>query len=534
MRLADMIDLSSPTEVRPAHLSGATVGSQLLRALRRHPDRVAFAWDGGTMTYAQAVATVGRYQRAFAERGLRRQSMIAILTANRADAWCAGLAAYASAMRLTWLHPIGSLTDHLEQLEDAEAEALVVDAVSFGERGGELAARAPSLRAVFTLGAADYGVDLERAADAAGSATACDLADSNDVAVVNYTGGTTGRSKGVLRRHAAATAMTTALLADIEFPQTPNFLAVAPISHAAGTKIGPVLLRGGTIHLLPKFDPERVLATIERERIDTTLLVPTMVYVLLDHPRFDQTDLSSLELLLYGASPMSPTRLAEGLERLGPVFSQFYGQSECHPIAVLHRADHDVARPELFAAAGMPVASCGLRLVADDGGDVAPGDAGEIGVRASHAMDGYWKRPEQTAETIRDGWVMTGDIARMDDRGYLFLVDRKKDMIVSGGFNVYPRTVEDALTEHPDVAMAAVFGIPDEKWGEAVMALVVPRGGARPDAEALTAHVRALRGATCAPKRVEFAESLPLTALGKVDKKALRATYWSGRDRAIG
>jgi fatty-acyl-CoA synthase len=149
-------------------------------------------------------------------------------------------------------------------------------------------------------------------------------------------------------------------------------------------------------------------------------------------------------------------------------------------------------------------------------------------------MDGYWKRPEQTAETIRDGWVMTGDIARMDDRGYLFLVDRKKDMIVSGGFNVYPRTVEDALTEHPDVAMAAVFGIPDEKWGEAVMALVVPRGGARPDAEALTAHVRALRGATCAPKRVEFAESLPLTALGKVDKKALRATYWSGRDRAIG
>jgi fatty-acyl-CoA synthase len=149
-------------------------------------------------------------------------------------------------------------------------------------------------------------------------------------------------------------------------------------------------------------------------------------------------------------------------------------------------------------------------------------------------MESYWKLPEATAETVRDGWLMTGDIARTDERGYLYLVDRKKDMIVSGGFNVYPRSVEDALAAHPDVAMAAVFGIPDEKWGEAVMAMVVARPGAAPSAAALIAHVKELRGAVHAPKRIEFTESLPLTAVGKIDKKALRAPHWAGRDRAIG
>lgn len=524
---------NAETDDRSLH-AGPTVGALMLRALRRYPDRRAFAWDGGELTYAQALELIGRFQRVFAERGLSRGSTLAVLAANRADAWCAGLAAQACAMRTTWLHPIGSLGDHLAQLEDADVDALLVDANAFAERGGELAARAGAVRYVFTLGGAEYGIDLVRAASEVGAASAYDIADSSDVAFLSYTSGTTGRSKGVVRCHPSAVAMTYAMLTDIEFPQTPQFLLCAPMSHAAGTKIGPVLLRGGTIHLLPKFDPDRVLAMIPQARIDSTLLVPTMIYVLLDHPRLDETDLSSLEVMLYGASPMSPSRLIEGLERIGPIFSQFYGQSECHPIAVLRKADHDPGRPELFAAAGMPVASCAVKLFAPNGDETLPGEPGEIGVRAPQAMESYWKLPEATAETVRDGWLMTGDIARTDERGYLYLVDRKKDMIVSGGFNVYPRSVEDALAAHPDVAMAAVFGIPDEKWGEAVMAMVVARPGAAPSAAALIAHVKELRGAVHAPKRIEFTESLPLTAVGKIDKKALRAPHWAGRDRAIG
>jgi fatty-acyl-CoA synthase len=259
-----------------------------------------------------------------------------------------------------------------------------------------------------------------------------------------------------------------------------------------------------------------------------------MVYVLLDHPRLDQTDLSSLELILYGASPMSPTRLVEGLERIGPIFSQLYGQTECYPVSVLRKEDHDARRPELFASCGFPIASCSVSLRDEDDNEVDPGEAGEICVRAAHAMEQYWKRPEQTAETFKGGWLHTGDIARADERGYLYIVDRKKDMIVSGGFNIFPREVEDVLSSHPDVAMAAVIGVPHEKWGEAVAALIVVKAGTTPSAEALMQLVKDRKGGPHAPKQVEFVDALPLTAVGKVDKKVLRAKYWAGQARQVG
>ena len=218
---------------------------------------------------------------------------------------------------------------------------LVVDGENFRDRGGEIAARATGLKTVFTLGPASYGVDLLQAIEAAGHATPRSFASPDDIATLNYTGGTTGKSKGVVRHHRENGAFTSAILADFEFPDTPRYLTVAPISHVAGTKVLPTLIRGGTVHMLKGFDPQAVFKTIERERINLTLLVPTMIYVMLDHPALDKTDLSSLELLLYGASAMSPSRLVEGIERIGPVFSQLYGQTECYPVSVLRKADHD-------------------------------------------------------------------------------------------------------------------------------------------------------------------------------------------------
>ena len=231
---------------------------------------------------------------------------------------------------------------------------------------------------------------------------------------------------------------------------------------------------------------------------------------------------------------MSPTRLVEGLERIGPVFSQLYGQTECYPVSVLRKEDHDARRPELFASCGFPIASCSVSLRDDDDNEVQPGEAGEICVRAPHAMEQYWKRPEQTAETFKGGWLHTGDVARADERGYLYIVDRKKDMIVSGGFNIFPREVEDVLSSHPDVAMAAVIGVPHEKWGEAVTALIVAKAGTNPSAEALMQLVKDRKGGPHAPKQVEFVDALPLTAVGKVDKKVLRAKYWAGQARQVG
>ncbi len=432
------------------------------------------------------------------------------------------------------LHPLGSLEDHSFILEDGEFDHLLIDTENYLERGADLAGGHDGLKTVFGLGPIDYGLDLRALAEAAGAVSPVNEAEPGDDAWLSYTGGTTGKSKGVMRRHGSYVAVANGNLADFEWPDDITYLAAAPISHVGGTKIPPTLIRGGRVHMMHGFDPERVLDTIAAERITTALLVPTMIYVLLDHPKLDATDLSSLELLMYGASPMSPTRLVEGLERIGPVFSQLYGQTEGYPLAVLRRADHDAANPELFASCGHPCASVQIALLDEDDQPVAQGETGEICARAPQVMDFYWNRPEQNAETLANDWLHTGDMAMADERGYLYIVDRKKDMIISGGFNLFPREIEDVLATDPTVAMAAVIGVPDEKWGEAVKAVIVPRPGATPDIEALIQRVRDAKGAIYAPKSIELVDEIPLTAIAKPDKKALRARFWSDQDRQVG
>ncbi|XSC47540.1 AMP-binding protein [Bradyrhizobium sp. RDT10] len=511
-----------------------TVCGTTLRALARYPSRIAFSWPGGSITYQGATDLIGRIQKVFMKLGLQPGTRVALLSANRADSFCAGVAAQLSRLSITWLHPLGSLADQVDQIEDPEAEMLIIDAESFLLRGGELAALAKSLRHVFTLGRADYGLDLLTAIETSGSGTAKDFARPDDIATLNYTGGTTGKSKGALRYHSQYGGFTNAILADFEIPEAARYLTVAPISHVAGTKVLPTLLRGGTVHMLKGFDPEAVFKTIEREKINFTLFVPTMIYVLLDHPALDKSDLSSLELLLYGASAMSPSRLSEGIERIGPVFSQLYGQTECYPVSVLRKADHDLRTPALFLSCGFPISSCEVKILGDDDQEVVAGEPGEICVRAPHVMAEYWKRPETTDETLRSGWLHTGDIARSDERGYMFILDRKKDMIVSGGFNIFPREIEDVLSQHVDVAMVAVVGIPDDKWGEAVTAVVVAREGTRPSPDELIELVKSRKGSAHAPKHVKFVSELPMTGVGKIDKKMLKASFWAGRDRMVG
>ncbi|ODM71835.1 AMP-binding protein [Bradyrhizobium elkanii] len=520
--------MSNPLYAFPA------VCEQTLRALARYPLRTAFAWPGGSLSYQGATDLIGRMQGVFMRLGFAPGTRVALLTANRADSWCAGVAAQLSRLAITWLHPLGSLDDQLFQIEDSEAQMLIVDGITFRDRGGELAAKAQGLKTVFTLGPADYGADLLQVAEDAGSASAKSFAREDDISTLNYTGGTTGKSKGALRYHREYGGFAAAVLADFEIPETPRYLTVAPISHVAGTKVLPTLMRGGTVHMLKGFDPEAVFTTIAREKINFTLFVPTMIYVMLDHPALDKTDLSSLELLLYGASAMSPSRLVEGIERIGPVFSQLYGQTECYPVSVLRKADHDPKTPDLFLSCGFPIAACQVKILDQDDQEVATGEPGEICVRATHVMAEYWKRPDITAETLRSGWLHTGDIARMDERGYMFILDRKKDMIVSGGFNIFPREVEDVLSQHADVAMVAVVGVPDDKWGEAVTAVVVAREGTTPDADELIGLVKAKKGSAHAPKQIQFVKELPMTGVGKVDKKVLKARFWTGRDRMVG
>jgi len=324
-------------------------------------------------------------------------------------------------------------------------------------------------------------------------------------------------------------------LADWDWPQAVRFLAMTPITHAAGAMIVAVMSRCGLFVMSKGFEPQRFIDLVERHRITATFLVPTMVYVLLEHPGMAQADLSSLELVIYGASPMSPARLVEAMKRFGPVFMQLYGQSEApNCITALHKHEHDPENhPERLASCGTPSGPSQVRLLDDDGNEVPVGEVGEICVRGPLVMLGYWNKPEETEKAFRHGWLHTGDMARRDAEGFVYIVDRSKDLIISGGFNVFPREVEDVLTRHPAVAAAAVIGVPDEKWGEAVKAVVVLKAGATVAAEALMALVREHKGPVQAPKSVDFVDALPVTGLGKPDKKVLRARYWSGQQRAV-
>jgi fatty-acyl-CoA synthase len=277
---------------------------------------------------------------------------------------------------------------------------------------------------------------------------------------------------------------------------------------------------------LPGFDPPQVMQAIQDHRINCMMLVPTMIYALLDHPRFAQFDLSSLQTIFYGASAISPARLKEAIERIGPVFFQFYGQAEAPmSVCVLRKSEHDVNDMRRLASCGRPVPWLHVELLDSNNSPVADGEPGEICVRGPLVMDGYRNNAELTAEAFSAAWLHTGDVAVRDPDGFLRIIDRTKDMIISGGFNIYPREIEDILSEHASVSQVAVIGVPHPKWGEAVKALVVLRVGHTVTAQELIALVAERKGSFQAPKSVEFIDSIPQTAVGKPDKKGLRVKY---------
>jgi fatty-acyl-CoA synthase len=509
-----------------------TYSDLIIRALTRERDRIAFVQDGVETTYAAAADLVGRIGRVLVERGLGRGMGVAVLSPPRPQAWFVMSATSLVGARLSALHPLGSLDDHLYVCDDAEIHTLVVDS-SAAERATQLRERAATVKNVFSLGPSRDAEDLIELAERADATSLQSDAVEGDICWLIYTGGTTGRPKGVMDTHRVLACMALTALAEYELPREVRYLAASPITHAAGMHVVPTLLRGGTVYLHDKFDPERYLHTIESKRISLCFGVPSMVYALLDHTDLDRTDLSSLETFLYAASPMAPARLADGLERIGPVFTQYYAQSECPAATVLAQRDHDPSISGRLSSCGKPVATIRLALLGEDDNPVATDETGEICLRGPCTMDGYWHKPDLTAETIRDGWVHTGDMATCDNEGFLTIVDRKKDMIVSGGFNVFPREIEDVLTTHPSVAAAAVIGVPDDKWGEAVTALVVARPGEQVSPDELILLVRERKGSIAAPKAIEFIDAIPMTPVGKADKRALRARYWGDEQRSV-
>jgi fatty-acyl-CoA synthase len=499
----------------------------LVNALNQTPNRPLLQLSGGPMlTVGEVRDATSQFAQALQSLGVERGSRVATLSPNRPEVLHVVHSLQLLAAISVPMHPLAGLADHVNVLLDAQVNVLIFDAERFSERAAELLQRAPGLKLI-GFGASPLAEDLcKLAARFAPAPLVAPRVDGSTITRFNYSGGTTGKPKALAVTQRSAVAPASIMLAEWEWPNPPRVLSCAPLSHAGSAMVLPTLMKQGTILIHPSFDPVAVMQAIQVYRINCMLVVPTMIYALLDHPRFGEFDLSSLETIFYGASAISPARLKEAIQRIGPVFFQFYGQAEAPlTITVLRKAEHDVNDLRRLASCGRPVPWVRVELLDSNLRPVPDGEPGEICVQGPLVMDGYRDNPELTAEAFKGGWLHTGDVAVRDPGGFLRIVDRTKDMIVSGGFNIYPREIEDILGEHPAVSQVAVIGVPHPKWGEAVKALVVVRAGATVEAEELIAMVTERKGSFQAPKLVEFIAAIPLTALGKPDKKVLRAKF---------
>jgi fatty-acyl-CoA synthase len=504
--------------------------SLLVTALNREPSRPTFYLDDGrSLTAAEVRDTISRYVRAFAELGITARSRIGVLSGNRPEVLYVTSAALIADLCVVPLHPMGSIDDFAFIVEDAALETLVFDPEGFEGKVGGLQAIAPRLKRLLALGASKIAIDLPRRASFfAPTPLVAPKVRGDDVCRISYSGGTTGKPKGVMNTYEVFRSMLMIQLLEWEWPRDIRHLVCTPLSHTGISAYLPTLLRGGSIVVLPRFEPVAVMAAIQEYRISSTMLVPMMIYALLDHPRFGEFDLSSLETVFYGGSSMSPIRLRTAIERMGRIFFQFYAQAEAPmTVTALKKGEHDPTDLTRLASCGRPVPWLDVALLDERGDEVAVGQPGEICIRGPIVMAGYLNKPRETAEALADRWLHTGDVAIRDAAGFLTIVDRKKDMIITGGFNVYSREVEDVLCSHPAVAQAAAIGVPDPKWGEAVKAVVVLRPNMQVAADELIALVREKKGSVQSPKTVDFVGSIPMTSVAKPDKKALRALYGS-------
>ncbi|WP_419992495.1 acyl-CoA synthetase [Streptomyces boninensis] len=355
------------------------------------------------------------------------------------------------------------------------------------------------------------------------------------LAGVFYTGGTTGFPKGVMLSHANMAISFLGIQAATAFAEAGgSTLIAAPMFHLAALTTWSVqALVGGTHVIMPGFDPVAMMRAIERHRVSAVMLPPVMMQMLVDHPDIGAYDLSSVRKFSYGAAPISEALLKRAIDAFPEArFTQVYGMTELAPAATLLTADDHLEGGRLRSG-GRAAPHAEVRIVGPDGAELPRGQVGEVVVRGAHVMRGYWDKPEETAEVLRDGWFHSGDGAYMDEDGYVYLVDRLKDMIVSGGENVYSVEVENALGRHPAVATCAVIGVPDDAYGERVHAVVILKPGAAATAEELRAHCKTLIAGYKAPRTAEFVTALPLSPAGKVLKRELRKPYWEGKDRSV-
>ncbi len=501
------------------------------------PDVAALVTDERVVTYGELDARSNQVANAFRAAGVGFGDRVAFIEKNGIEFFDVtfGLAKLGAVIvPVNWRL---AATEMLQIIDDAGAEVIVAGTEFFGHVQA-IENRLSNVHTVVAVGAHERWPAFNEWIAGHPNDDPGVESDREDVALQLYTSGTTGLPKGVMLTNSNFLGLTLNIAAEWGFTDDSMNLAVMPMFHIAGSGWALVgLYSGCTNVLLRDVDPVAILEAIPRHGITNMLLVPAVIQFVLMTPSVSTTDFSTLRSLVYGASPISDDVLIKGIQRFGCDFVGVYGLTETTgAITQLKSSDHDPEqRPHLLRSCGKPHPWVEVRIVNQNGDDVPTGTVGELWTRSSQNMSGYWGKPQATAATITsDGWVKTGDAGYLDEDGYIYLYDRVKDMIVSGGENVYPADVENVLMAHPGVCDVAVIGVPDEKWGEAVKAVVVPAAGTAPTEAELIAYARERLAGYKLPKSVDFAPALPRNPSGKLLKRELREPYWEGVERRIG
>ena len=505
------------------------IGYILERTAKNFPDREGLVVGGRRLTFKELNERVNQLANALLAQGLKKGDRVGLLFYNSLAYFESYLALYKAGLIWVRLNYRLSISELTNMMEDSQASA-IMHGPEFGNVADEICSSVSAVTQRISQGEGP-GLEYEEFLSSGSKEEPVIEVDEGDLSDIWYTSGTTGEPKGIMITHRNILTCVQFLLSDVYWiTEEDRLLTVGALSHAGSVRVLPFLSRGALNILHRSFEPLEIFNTIEREKITDISTVPTMLLALMDHPERRNFDLSSLKTITYAGAPTPVERIKEAVEIFGPILDQSFGQAESI-ITITHLPKHehivnnDPEREKRLASVGREYPGVQVKVVNEKGGECASGEIGEVITRSDLVMKGYWNRPEQTAEALKNGWLYTGDLGYQDEKGYLFLMDRKHGKIITGGLNVYPREVEEVLSQHKAVAEACVFGVPDPKWGEAVTAAVTLRSGTDTSEQELIEFCKSKVASYKSPKKVHILDSLPKNAYGKILQRELKKRF---------
>lgn len=509
------------------------------KGVKEFPDNIAVIFEDQKLTFQEVYENSNKLANVLMELGLKKGEKVAFLLSNSLQSVEIDFALLLAGLVRVPLNTRLSEEEHCHMINETEAKALLFTE-EFLDKVNHLKTKTPQVTLYCQMSGISKEATIvnmkEKLESVSSEEVVVELSDA-DLATIQYTSGTTGVLKAAVHTQGTWFHICMNIKNSIDIQESDIMLHAAPLTHASGTLVLPHWVSGAANAIVSSFVPQTFLETIEKHNVTTLNLVPTMITMLLLTPDVEKYSLKSLRQIIYGASPMPKEILQKGLNLWGPKFIQYYGQTETPLfITLLDAEDHfkkDSHSNDLLLSCGKPISSTMVKIVDPDLNELPPNNIGEIAVKSSQNMIGYYNEPELTHTSIIDGWIHTRDMGYLNDEGYLFLVDRKSDMIITGGFNVYPKEIEDVLYSHPLIAEVAIVGVPDVTWGEAIKAFVVVKEGQSLTEKEVIEFCKSKLASYKKPKSVEFMRELPKSAVGKIIRRVLKEPYWNVAERQI-